>query len=287
MGGSMLFDRAFMRFLGSFALILAASAAPFLDVTTSKADDTWSAFKFSTGVDYTTGDYGTGTSTDILYIPFTAKYEHGPWFIGLTIPYIRIRGDSSVVGGADGTVITKGNGKTKTVNGSTVPNVTTNSGLGDIVGQAGYSFFLNDSTLPLVDLIGKIKFPTADKNQGLGTGEFDYSLQADVSKTFDRWTPFGTVGYRYVGEPSGTHLNNIFFTSLGVSYKLQEQWRAGLIFDYRQSTSDNTADPAELTPFAVWKLRRDVALTGYGVIGLTNGSPDYGAGLQAKYTLAN
>jgi hypothetical protein len=263
-------------------LFVAASAAVSF-ATTAAADETWSAFKFTTGVDYTSGDYGTGTDTDILYIPFSAKYEHGPWFVGLTVPYIRIESDGSVVGGADGTVITKKKRRTKTVGGSTVPDVTTESGLGDIVGQVGRSFFLNHSTLPLVDLIGKIKFPTADEDKGLGTGEFDYSIQADVSKTFGRWTPFGTLGYRYIGEPSGTDLNNIFFASLGAGYKLTEQWSTGLILDYRQSTSDNADDPVELTPSATWKPRRDWVLTGYGVFGATDGGPDYGGGLQASY----
>ena len=269
------------RFLRFFVL---ASATVLFASTATRADETWSAFKFTTGVDYTSGDYGTGSDTNILFIPFTAKYEHGAWFGGVTIPYIRIESDGSVVGGADGTVITKKNGKTKTVGGSTVPDVTTNSGLGDIVGQLGYSFFLNHKTLPLIDLIGKIKFPTADEDKGLGTGEFDYSIQADVSKTFGRWTPFGTLGYRYIGEPSGTDLNNIFFASIGAGYKLHEQWSAGLILDYRQSTSDNTDDPVEFTPYTTWKPHRDWVLTGYGVFGVTDGSPDYGGGMQVSYT---
>jgi len=265
-------------------LFIAASAAILLAASTTRAEETWSAFKFSTGVDYTTGDYGSDTDTDILYVPFTVKYEHGAWFGGVTIPYIRIKGDASVVGGADGTVITRKNGKTKTVNGNTVPDVTTNSGLGDIVGQLGYSFFLNHKTLPLVDLIGKIKFPTADEDKGLGTGEFDYSIQADVSKRFGHWTPFGTLGYRFIGEPSGTDLNNIFFASLGAGYQLQEHWSAGLVMDYRQSTSDGKDDPLEFTPYTTWKPHRDWALTGYGVFGATDGSPDYGGGMQVTYT---
>lgn len=280
----MRFNIAICHSWRSVRCVLAALTAFLLPTTGASAEEVWSAFKFSTGVDYTTGDYGGSTDTDILYVPFTVKYEHGPWFGGVTVPYIRIEGDGSVVGGSDGTVITKKNGKTKTVNGNSVPDVTTESGLGDIVGQLGYSFFLNHKTLPLVDLIGKIKFPTADEDKGLGTGEFDYSIQADVSKRIGRWTPFGTLGYRYIGEPSGTELNNIFFASLGAGYQLQEHWSAGLIMDYRQSTSDSTDDPLEFTPYTTWKPHRDLALTGYGVFGATDGSPDYGGGMQVTYT---
>ncbi|MDH3703005.1 MAG: transporter [Alphaproteobacteria bacterium] len=242
----------------------------------ANAQKTWSAFKFSTGVDYTTGDYGTGSNTDILFIPFTGKYEHGPWVVGMTIPYIHIDGDGSVVGGTDGSPIVgdeSGGGRT------------VKSGLGDIVALLTYSILPKKKTLPLVELTGKIKFPTANENDGLGTGEFDYSVQVDISQKFGKITPFGTLGYRFVGEPSGTNLNDIFFLSLGGSYALQEKWSAGLIFDYRQSTSDAADDPAELTPFVVWKVHKDWSLNTYGLIGLTDGSADYGGGLQVSYTL--
>lgn len=196
----------------------------------------------------------------------------------MTIPFVTIEGDGSVVGGTDGTAIVKGNGAGS---GTTV----TNSGLGDMVARLTYSLFPNHKRLPLIDLTGKIKIPTADKNAGLGTGEFDYSFQVDVSKKMGKLTPLATLGYRFVGEPAGVNLNDILFLSLGAGYRLHKKWSAGLILDYRQSTSNGSDDPLELTPYLVWRMHRDWKLNTYALLGLTDGSADYGAGFQITYTL--
>lgn len=233
------------------------------------AAESGSSLKISSGIDYTSGDYGTGTTTEIVTIPTTAKYYAGPWMLGLTVPVIHVDGNAGVVGGADRTVIVK----------KGVTNNRQQSGLGDIVGAGGYTFFRDSTGMPLIDLIGKIKFPTAEND--LGTGEFDFSVQTDITTAIGRWTPFGTLGYRFVG---GRGLNDIFFLSLGGSYKLNEPWSVGLIFDYRDATSDQTDDPAEFTPFATWRFHKAWAMTGYGVIGATDGSPDYGGGVQVAYT---
>src|SRR4051812_435575 len=62
----------------------------------------------SVGADYTTGKYGASDSTDILYIPFTGKYEVGPWTAKLVVPWIRITGPGNVVGAPGDTVVVAG-----------------------------------------------------------------------------------------------------------------------------------------------------------------------------------
>jgi len=251
--------------LGLALLCALIAAAP-----TAEAAEAKSTLKISTGLDYTSGDYGTGSTTEIWTIPTAVKFNSGPWMAGLSIPIIQVDGNAGVLGGADGTVIVK----------KGVSNTRSEGGLGDIVASGGYTFFHNSTDMPLIDLIGKIKFPTAEND--LGTGEFDFSLQVDITRTFGRITPFGTVGYRFVG---GSGLDDIFFLSIGGAYAITRAWSAGLIFDYRQATSSQTDDPADFTPFATWKFLPDWALTGYGLIGVTDGSPDYGAGLQVSYTM--
>src|SRR5690242_21390205 len=56
----------------------------------------------ATGFDYTSGKYTGTENTDILYVPFIAKYETGPWTFRATVPYLRITGPGNVIGaGAD------------------------------------------------------------------------------------------------------------------------------------------------------------------------------------------
>ncbi|MFO7650989.1 MAG: hypothetical protein R6X13_06605, partial [bacterium] len=69
-----------------------------------------------------------------------------------------------------------------------------------------------------LDLTGKVKFGTADFDQGLGTGEQDYSLQAGLFRFFDRFTAIGTAGYTVRGDPDDVDLDDQFFASRSSTY---------------------------------------------------------------------
>src|SRR5207244_13636122 len=56
-------------------------------------------FSLGVGFNYSNGEYGTSTTTEILSIPIIARYDHGPWIFKLTIPYLSISGGTSVVPG--------------------------------------------------------------------------------------------------------------------------------------------------------------------------------------------
>jgi hypothetical protein len=224
----------------------------------------------SAGIDYTTGDYGSAADTEIVSFPVTGKLELGPWAVALTIPYIRIDGPGDVVGGG---VVTK-KGKER---GTTTSTET--SGLGDIVGAVTFTLPTPPAT-PTIDLTGKIKIPTASESKNLGTGEFDYTAQVDVLQRIGPVTPYGTLGYRILGEPDGVDLNNQVLIGVGASVDLSRSFTAGLSLDYRTSSTDQADDPAEATPYVTWSLAPAFKLNVYGLVGLSDGSPDYGGGLK-------
>jgi hypothetical protein len=136
-------------------------------------DEQKGTLKLTAGVDYSSGDYGQTDDTEILYLPFTLKYESLSWGLQLTVPWLSVTGSGTVVGGIDGGVVIGGYGRRQAR--------TTESGLGDVV--AGVSFALDTlwDSGPLVDLTAKTKFATADEARGLGTGENDFSLQIDIA----------------------------------------------------------------------------------------------------------
>ncbi len=241
---------------------------------TANAQD--SGIKLSVGADYSTGEYGTGKDVDIFSVPVTASFETGRWNLGLTVPYIRITSEGDVVGGTGAPVVTK---KKKTATGGTVDR-TTESGLGDIVASAGYALNMGGDGLPFVELVGKVKFPTASASKSLGTGEFDYTVQLDFSQAFGRITPFATLGYRISGDPDGVELDNIFIASAGAGVTLGDRLGAGLAVDYRQATTSTADDALEISPYVSWSLTDSAALNIYGVLGLSDGSPDSSGGLQ-------
>ena len=61
---------------------------------------------FSAATDFTTGNYGGATSTDIWYAPFTARYDNGRATFRVIVPFLNITGPGNVlgpgIGGIDG-----------------------------------------------------------------------------------------------------------------------------------------------------------------------------------------
>lgn len=225
-----------------------------------------------TGVDYSSGTYGDTEETRILYIPVTAKFEADRFVLRLTVPYVEIdapSGGDIIAIGPGGQPIRSGAGTRET-----------NRGLGDVVASAGHTVFESAPSGFILDLVGKVKFGTADADKGLGTGETDYAVQLDGYKTLGRTTLLATLGYRVYGDPPGGDFENVAFGGLGAVYKFSPETSAGAIFDMR----DNivlTSDPQyELTAFVTRKLGANTKMQGYLLTGFSDASPDWGGGLM-------
>lgn len=136
-------------------------------------EDTGKDWKFSSSVTYETGDFGTGTTTDTVYAPLTLKRYFDRWDVSLTVPYITQETGAGVAAIAGRPVqIRKGR------DGGT----TTNEGLGDLVLKGGVDLMQEGEQPFSLSPVGKIKFPTADEEAGLGTGEFDEGVGLEASK---------------------------------------------------------------------------------------------------------
>ena len=133
-----------------------------------------------------------------------------------------------------------------------------------------------------LDVTAKIKFATADETKGLGTGETDYSVQADVYKFFDRITLLGTAGYKVRGDPANVDLENVFFGSVGGIYNFTPETRGGLIYDYRESAYATGDSIRELTGFVSRPINDDWRLQFYALTGFSDSSPDFGGGMLIK-----
>jgi len=228
-------------------------------------------FSMSTGFDYSTGKYGSSTSTDYLYIPVIAKYESDKLTLKLTVPYL-----SEMSSNSSTSNVIRGIGRVKTTTTTTTSATTTNAGLGDIVAAAGYSVY--DKNSVIMDVVGKVKFGTASASEGLGTGMNDYSAQVDGYYAMGKTTAFGTVGYKVVGVPAGITLNNVLFGTIGLSKKLEGNSNVGLMLDVAQSESPLSAGPVEVTAFYSHKLNKDMKVQVNALKGFSNGSADYGIG---------
>jgi len=229
-------------------------------------------FSLGVGFNYSSGEYGTSTHTEILSIPIIARYERGPWIFKLTIPYLSISGGTSVVPGIGRVTSSNPNRRGGGASEATA------TGLGDIVAAATYTAFYNSATTFGVDVTGRVKLGTADRDQGLGTGANDYSMQADVYKTFDRLTLFGGIGYTELGSSPFIQLNSVLNATAGASYKLDERNSAGLSVDTRERASPSGSPQRELTAFWTQKIDSTWKMQAYVLKGFSDGSPDWGVG---------
>ena len=235
------------------------------------ADD---QFSLGTGFDYSSGKYGNAASTDILYIPVTGKYESGNLTFKLTVPYISITGPGGVI---------RGMGRIRgTVATTTTATTKTNSGLGDITTSAGYNVYSGNSLA--LDLVGNIKFGTADANKGLGTGKNDYSAQVDGYYKLDMTTLFATAGYKKYGAPAGVTLNNVPYGTIGFSQKLSDKTSVGAMLDMAKSPITNGAAQREATVFVSQKMSSTIKVQANLLKGFANGSPDFGGGAMVTGT---
>lgn len=221
------------------------------------------------GADYTNGDYDGDTDVSTLYAPFSIKYHGERVGLRLTVPYLELNGPGAVLD-AGGQLV--------------VGPERTDSGLGDVIVAATlYDLVANTEQRFYVDLTATAKLGTADEDKGLGTGETDYALQAEWYKDFERVGLFGTLGYKIYGDPSGVDLDDTAFTSLGSDYSFTPATRAGLIYDYRESAIPGGDALHELTLFVAFAASSSISLQPYLLGGLSDSSPDWGAGVMVRW----
>ncbi|MBF8723105.1 hypothetical protein [Pseudomonas guariconensis] len=220
----------------------------------------------STGVDYSRGDYGTAATSETWYVPVIGKYEAGPMIYKLTIPYLRITNPAVGPGG-------------EPLAGDDCGRV--ESGLGDTVASVDYALFDGrDGGNLLVDLVGKVKLPTADEDRCLGTGKADYSAQVDLVRAFGAVSGFATLGWKKFGDPADSDFRDPVFTSVGLVTRLALGTSAGAAYDWRQKVTADGDEIRELTLFLTQRLDAHWKVQLYALKGFSDASPDTGGGLQ-------
>lgn len=230
-------------------------------------------FKLTAGAEYITGDFGGDTPVDEWYVPLTGKYITDRYVFRLTVPYISLTAPvgTKVSGGPDGQIIVPGDGKSAT-----------EQGLGDVIASVTIMDVLNSEASAGIslDLTGKIKFGTADESKGLGTGENDYTVQADLFKYFDRVTAYGIAGYTFRDSPPGIYLEDVWFALVGGVYHFTPELGAGLDLYFREASSVDFVEQKELTALVDFKINEENKVRAYVLRGLSDGSPDWGVGVM-------
>lgn len=257
-----------------FALIL-LGAAPAV-----AADEP--RLSLSTSVNYSEGDYGTGGDTTIVYVPFTLGVRPiDRFWLRLTVPFIHQTSENVVLTG--GGVAARNEGRGKLARPATS---TTESGLGDVLLKGSVVLVEEAAVIPEIEPYVKIKFPTADVDRGLGTGEFDETLGVDFSKSLiDLLFGYVTLSYTFIGDPPGTDFRNSFGWSVGAAYAVLPPLSVFAFLDGSTAIARGQSDPVELRVGAEYRVLKTLKLTGAVTRGLTDGAADWGlsAGLALRF----
>jgi hypothetical protein len=235
----------------------------------AQAQDASPKWELSATADYSVGKYGAAVDTKYFDAPLDAKVQIDRLRLEAAVPYVSVEGPGEVVGGV---VVVQP--------GSTVTS--RRSGLGDVVGTAGYLVHRDEGGLPALELSGSAKFATAKKS--IGTGENDYSVRASVYKgVASGVTLFGVAGYEWLGDPANFALENGALGSAGLDYKPADDMALGLSVNYHQRYAKGYDDQVTLSPYISHRIGAGAALTLYGTAGTNSSSPRAGGGLKLTF----
>src|SRR5215472_1956860 len=259
----------------SFFVVLSCPSAA------APADPTW---QVGTSVTHSSGDYGTGSTTSITYVPFSIRRLFDSGDITLVIPYLSITGDCGVTllsgtpnrtgGTCPATTTTTAKGKQVTRETQTR---TTESGLGDILLRGRYYVLDRTASVPTVALIGRVKFPTADSAQGLGTGRFDETLGVELTQRLpSNFVAFADTGYTFIGHVQGVGLRNQWYYDLGLGYYFTKALLGSVYYEEWRAVVQGLQNPQDLLFALNWTVTDAFRLNSALQIGLSDGAPDYG-----------
>jgi hypothetical protein len=254
------------------------------------------SYSVSQGLEFSSGKYGTDTRTDTIFAPLTVMATPTDRLgLSLEIPYIyQSNGNvvSSIANGgmqATRTVMLSAvgvsamSGPGSGMSPSSASMNQSESGLGDITLRVGYVLVPEKDSMPQVRPMAFVKFPTADKNASLGTGEFDEGFTVEVSKWFGKWNPFAEAGYTVQGKSPQLALKNYMTYNSGIGYQVAENFRPILLIKGATSPADGASSLLEVRLKLKYQATNHTGIEGYLAKGITTNSPDYSTGLSVFY----
>jgi hypothetical protein len=261
------------------------------------------------GVEFATGDYGTGVTTDSVAVPLSIDiYPTTRLELKLAVPFLYQSNSNTVAAGGVrfrrngyggyggygyGSLIS-GNGMNGNGPGGSAANLLytlsaydesrSESGLGNISLKSGYIVLEEGEYLPQLKPILYVEFPTADKDKGLGTGEFVTGLGLAVDKWLGNWQAYLEGIYNFQGSSDLYALKDFFSYEAGVGYQVTDRMMSNLSLLGSTKPADGASDLLETRVKLAYRLTARSRFEGYLAAGLTTGSPDFGAGVSAFYS---
>lgn len=238
--------------------------------------------RFGVGVDYSSGDYGSDISTEILSIPVSAHVETGNWRFRASLPWVRVSGDPNVLPtlGVVDNFNPVGRGRSGIIGAPPDQQAPTESGTASGIGDLtlGATYSLSTGTALGVDVGAHAKVATADEDKGLGTGANDYGVTLDVYRDFDGTMVFGGIGHTRLGTSEFIDVDSVNTGNIGVS-QLAGRGRIGVMYEHRSASASGLDARRDVVGFFNMPAMGTGKLQLYASRGLSDSSPDWGVGI--------
>lgn len=240
------------------------------------------------GFDVTYGDYGNGADATAVTLPVTVAINPAETVdVTLQIPLVYQTGrvGNRIAGGTG----PRRNVPNTPLGGTAV--IVSEAGLGDINLLSGWVFAQEGDLIPRLRATAYLKFPSGDKNRGLGTGTFEAGPGLSVSKWFGGIQLFIDGSYvfqdhadYYQGKRRGKSKGkNYLYYSAGGGLQATDRLFVSLYAKGSSARSDGGIAPVEGRLKVNFLQSRRVSWEVYGLTGFTNASPMVGGGLLVLY----
>lgn len=221
------------------------------------------------GLHLYSGDFGTDEETDITYIPVKLKRTFSQGDVSVSVPYISVTGRGQV------TFVT---GPVRNQRVRTRIDETTESGLGDTV-LRGRLFLLPEGDVhPDVTVGAFVKMPTADEDDGLGTGEFDEGVTIELLKTFaPKYFGLLDLGYTWTGDPKNINYNDRWNVAIGGGYRINADMNVTMLYEEERALLSGEDNPRDIVTYLnISPANSRAGFYAGFLIGLSDGAPDSG-----------
>ena len=258
---------------GLLAACALACAPTWLSAAPPSDKDSESDLNVKFGYDHTAGKYDQRRDSTLSTSSVTATYDAGDYAFDIMVPYLRESGPGRVLFlPGHRPVILIGPDRTA-------------RGMGDVTGGVT-RYLLDQETHGLdLDLEALVKFGTASSTKGLGTGKNDLAVQAAFGRSLGDLEGTLTTGYTLVGKAAGFDLQNSFYGSFDLSYKVAAPVRIGATYSAGQSAAKGTSGSRDGTAYVEFTPWKGLKVELYYLKGWSTQSPDRGGGVSVSCDL--
>jgi outer membrane putative beta-barrel porin/alpha-amylase len=250
------------------------------------ADEQW---QIGSTPSFSSGSYGSDTRTEVLQTPITARRLFSRGDVTVVLPFLCVWGTGNVTV-VNGIPVRQQRlafaSASVRASATAAPVSTRTCGLGDVVVRGRYYVIDEHGWLPTVAIRGHVKTPTADPEQGLGTGQPDEGAGLEVSRSFrSGTTTMVDGGYTAIGKPDGVIYNNNWWYDIGLAQdvgpRAKSMVNVSIFYEEYRAIVPGLENARDVLATLSLKGAKGWRLQLAGEVGLSSSAPDHAFTLGA------